>query len=114
MNYTSQGWMSGGYGGSVVCNAAMGGVTTLTRGMARAWARHRLRVNAVAPGLVETPMVATPDTTPEALEDLSRSVPLGRLGKPEDHVGATVLLASDPADYITGATINVSGGFLMH
>ena len=114
VNYTSQGWMSGGHGGSVVYNAAKGGVTTLTRGMARAWARYRIRVNAVAPGLVETPMVVTPDTTPEAIEELTRSVPLGRLGQPEDHVGTTVLLASDLADYVTGATFNVSGGFLMY
>ena len=114
VNYTSQGWMSGGYGGSVVYNAAKGGITTLTRGMARAWARYRIRVNAVAPGLVETPMLVTPDTPPEAIEELTRNVPLGRLGQPEDHVGTTVLLASDLADYVTGATVNVSGGFLMY
>ncbi len=114
VNYTSQGWMSGGFGGSVVYNSAKGGVTTLTRGMSRAWAPHRIRVNAVAPGLVETPMLVTQNTTPEMIEELTKSVPLNRLGQPEDHVGATVFLASDLADYVTGATVNVSGGFLMY
>ena len=114
VNYSSQGWMSGGYGGSVVYNAAKGGVTTLTRGLARAWAPHHIRVNAVAPGLVETPMLIAPETTPQAIGELTRSIPLGRLGQPEDHVGATIFLASDLASYITGATLNVSGGFLMY
>jgi NAD(P)-dependent dehydrogenase (short-subunit alcohol dehydrogenase family) len=114
VNYTSQGWMSGGCGGSVVYNAAKGGVTTLTRGLARTWARHRIRVNAVAPGLVETPMLVDASTTPEQLAALTASIPMGRLGQPEDHVGATLYLASDLAAYVTGATLNVSGGFLMY
>ena len=114
VNYSSQGWMSGGYGGSVVYNAAKGGVTTLTRGLARAWAPHRIRVNAVAPGLVDTPMLVSPEITQTELEALTQSVPLKRLGQPDDHVGATVFLASRLADYVTGATVNVSGGFLMY
>jgi NAD(P)-dependent dehydrogenase (short-subunit alcohol dehydrogenase family) len=114
VNYTSQGWMSGGFEGSVVYNAAKGGVTTITRGMARAWAPKGIRVNAVAPGLVDTPMLRTPDTTPERIAALEASIPLGRLGQPADHVGATVFLASDLAAYVTGATLNVSGGFLMY
>ncbi|MEV8467270.1 SDR family oxidoreductase [Fluviibacterium sp. DFM31] len=114
VNYTSQGWMSGGFGGSVVYNAAKGAVTTLTRGMARSWAPHGIRVNAVAPGLVETPMLVTPDTTEEDLDALRASIPLKRLGQPEDHVGTTVFLTSRMAHYMTGATVNVSGGFLMY
>lgn len=114
VNYTSQGWMSGGFEGSVVYNAAKGGVTTITRGMARAWAPKGIRVNAVAPGLVDTPMLRTADTTPERVASLEASIPLGRLGQPADHVGATVFLASDLAAYVTGATLNVSGGFLMY
>lgn len=114
VNYTSQGWMSGGFGGSVVYNAAKGGITTMTRGLARSWARNGIRVNAVAPGLVATPMLLTPETTPEQVAALEASIPLGRLGQPEDHVGATLFLASDLAAYVTGATLNVSGGFLMY
>lgn len=114
VNYSSQGWMSGGFEGSVVYNATKGGVTTITRGMARAWAPKGIRVNALAPGLVDTPMLRTPDTTPERIRALEASVPMGRLGQPADHVGATVFLASDMAGYMTGATLNVTGGFLMY
>ncbi len=114
IHYTSQGWMSGGFGGSVVYNASKGGVTTITRGMARSWAPHSIRVNAVAPGLVETPMLVTPETPPESVQALIDSIPMKRLGQPADHAGATVFLASNMAAYITGATLNVSGGFLMY
>ena len=114
INYSSQGWMSGGFEGSVVYNATKGAVTTMTRGLARAWAPNDIRVNAVAPGLVETPMLVTPETTPERIRALEAAIPLGRLAQPSDHVGATVFLASDMAAYMTGATLNVTGGFLMY
>ena len=114
VNYTSQGWMSGGYGGSVVYNASKGAVTTITRGMARAWAPLGIRVNAVAPGLVDTPMLRGHGAGAADTAALAAQVPLGRLGLPADHVGATVFLASAMAAYMTGATVNVSGGFLMY
>jgi NAD(P)-dependent dehydrogenase (short-subunit alcohol dehydrogenase family) len=114
VNYSSQGWMSGGFAGSVVYNATKGAVTTMTRGMARSWAPLNIRVNAVAPGLVDTPMLRNPETTPEQIAALEDSIPMKRLGLPEDHVGVTVFLASEMARYMTGATVNVSGGFLMY
>jgi hypothetical protein len=91
-----------------------GAVTTMTRGMARSWAPHGIRVNGVAPGLVETPMLVTPQTTPEQIAAIEAQIPLGRLGQPADHVGVTVFLSSDMAAYMTGAMVNVSGGFLMY
>jgi NAD(P)-dependent dehydrogenase (short-subunit alcohol dehydrogenase family) len=114
INYSSQGWWSGGFGGSVVYNAAKGGVTSMTRGLARSWAPLGIRVNGVAPGLVDTPMIRMPDTTPEQIAALEAQIPLARLAMPADHVGATVFLASDMARYMTGAMVNVSGGFLMY
>lgn len=114
VNYSSQGWQSGGFGGSVVYNATKGAVTTMTRGMARSWAPLGIRVNAVAPGLVDTPMLQTPGQTPEQFQAMIEGIPMKRLGLPEDHVGATVFLCSPMARYMTGATINVSGGFLMY
>jgi NAD(P)-dependent dehydrogenase (short-subunit alcohol dehydrogenase family) len=114
VNYSSQGWMSGGFGGSVVYNATKGAITTMTRGMARSWAPLNIRVNAVAPGLVDTKMLRGPQTTDDQIAALEASIPMKRLGLPEDHVGATVFLASDMAGYMTGAMINVSGGFLMY
>ena len=114
INYSSQGALSGGFGGSVVYNATKGAITTMTRGMARSWAPLNIRVNSVAPGLVDTPMLKTPGQTEADREAMIASIPMHRLGLPEDHVGATVFLASDMARYMTGAMINVSGGFLMY
>ncbi len=114
INYSSQGWMSGGFGGSVIYNAGKGGITTMTRGLARSWAEHDIRVNAVAPGLVETPMLGLDRMNGQQMDKMVESIPMKRLGAPDDHVGATLFLASDMASYVTGATINVSGGFLMY
>ena len=113
VNFSSQGWWTGGFGGSVVYNATKGGIVTLTRGLARTYAPARIRVNAVAPGLVDTPMVR--DDLPESvLQELVDQVPLGRLATPEEVAPAVVFLASDHAAYITGTTLNVSGGWLMY
>ncbi len=114
INYSSQGALSGGFGGSVVYNATKGAITTMTRGMARSWAPLNIRVNSVAPGLVDTPMLKAPGQTAEDRAAMISQIPMKRLGLPEDHVGATVFLASDMAAYMTGAMINVSGGFLMY
>jgi NAD(P)-dependent dehydrogenase (short-subunit alcohol dehydrogenase family) len=114
VNYTSQGWMSGGFGGSVVYNATKGGVTTMTRGLARSWAPLGIRVNAIAPGLVDTPMMQGTGQTPEQFQAMVDMVPMKRLALPDDHVGATVFLCSPMARYMTGACVNVSGGFLMY
>jgi NAD(P)-dependent dehydrogenase (short-subunit alcohol dehydrogenase family) len=113
INFTSQGWWTGGFGGSVVYNAAKGGVATLTRGLARTYAPHGITVNAVAPGFVDTPMMRS-GMTDEQLAALDAQVPIGRMADPDEVAGAVIFLASDQAGYITGATINVSGGFLMY
>lgn len=114
INYSSQGAISGGFGGSVVYNATKGAITTMTRGMARSWAPLGIRVNSVAPGLVDTVMLQTPGQTDTDREAMIQSIPMKRLGLPDDHVGATVFLASDMARYMTGAMVSVSGGFLMY
>jgi NAD(P)-dependent dehydrogenase (short-subunit alcohol dehydrogenase family) len=106
--------VSGGLSGSVVYNATKGAITTMTRGMARSWAPLGIRVNSLAPGLVDTPMLKVPGQTEADRQAMIQSVPMRRLGLPEDHVGATVFLASDMARYMTGAMINVSGGVLMY
>ena len=113
VNFSSQGWWTGGFGGSVVYNATKGGIVTLTRGLARTYAPARIRVNAVAPGLVDTSMVRD-DLPDSVLQELVDQVPLGRLATPEEVAPAVVFLASDHAAYITGTTLNVSGGWLMY
>lgn len=111
--FTSQGWWTGGFGGSVVYASTKGGVTSMCRGLARTYGPHRITVNAVSPGQVETPMLLT-GLDPEVYEAMRKATPLGYVAQPEELAGPVVFLASDHARYITGATINVSGGFLMY
>ena len=113
VNFSSQGWWTGGFGGSIVYNATKGGIVTMTRGLARTYAPARIRVNAVAPGLVDTPMLRD-DIPGPALQALVDQVPLGRLAGPEEVAPAVVFLASDNASYLTGVTLNISGGWLMY
>lgn len=113
VNFSSQGWWTGGYGGSVVYSATKGGVVSLTRGLARSFAPRGIRVNAVAPGGVETPMMSE-GVSEAALADFVTQVPLSRLGRPEELAHAARFLLSDASTYITGATLNVSGGQLIY
>ena len=111
--FTSQGWWTGGFGGSVVYAATKGGLTSMCRGLARTYGPHRITVNAVSPGQVETPMLLT-GLDPDVYESMRAATPLGYVAQPEELAGPVVFLASDHARYITGATLNVSGGFLMY
>jgi len=93
--------------------ATKGAVVTLTRSLANAWARHKIRVNAVAPGVIDT-------AQPRALmsqaqfDDLAQNqIPLGRVGQVRDVADLIVFLAGPHADFITGQTIHVNGGHLM-
>jgi NAD(P)-dependent dehydrogenase (short-subunit alcohol dehydrogenase family) len=113
VNFSSQGWWTGGFGGSVVYNATKGGIVTMTRGLARTYAAAGIRVNAVAPGLIDTPMLRD-DLDPAVLRGLVEQVPLGRMASPEEVAPTVVFLASDHAAYLTGVTLNVSGGWLMY
>ncbi len=113
VNFSSQGWWTGGFGGSVVYAASKGGVTSMTRGLARTYAKDGITVNVVSPGAVDTPMM-TANLTDEQLRSFLEMVPIGRLATPEEIAGAVVFLASEQGRYITGATLNVSGGQLMY
>ena len=113
VNFSSQGWWTGGFGGSVVYNATKGGIVTMTRGLARTYAADGIRVNSVAPGLVDTGMLRD-GLSDDALQRLVDQVPLGRMADAEEISPAVVFLASEHAGYITGATLNISGGWLMY
>ena len=91
--------------------AAKAGVAMLVRGMALELAPHGIRVNAIAPGLVETNLTTRIFQTPELLAARVNRIPLGRAGQPADMVGAAVFLASDESAWVTGTTITVDGGF---
>jgi NAD(P)-dependent dehydrogenase (short-subunit alcohol dehydrogenase family) len=113
VNFTSQGWMTGGFGGSVVYAASKGGVVSLTKGLARSFATYGVRVNAVAPGGIETPMMVN-DLTKDELAQFVSQIPLSRLGDPAEVTGAVMYLASSASSYVTGSVLNVSGGQLMY
>jgi 3-oxoacyl-[acyl-carrier protein] reductase len=91
--------------------ASKAGLIGLTKAAARELAPRNIRVNAVAPGFIETDMTAA--LSAEAREALSAQIALGRLGKPEDVAAAVAFLASDAAAYITGQVIVVDGGMVM-
>jgi len=91
--------------------AAKAGVAMLVRGMALELALHGIRVNAIAPGLVETNLTTRIFQTPDVLASRVRRIPLGRAGQPEDMVGAAIFLASDDSAWMTGTTVTVDGGF---
>jgi NAD(P)-dependent dehydrogenase (short-subunit alcohol dehydrogenase family) len=85
----------------------------MTRGLARTYAKDGITVNVVSPGGVDTPMM-TANQTDEQLRGFLEMVPIGRLATPEEIAGAVVFLASEQGRYITGATLNISGGQLMY
>jgi NAD(P)-dependent dehydrogenase (short-subunit alcohol dehydrogenase family) len=101
-----------GLPGTIAYIAAKGGVVMLTRGLAVEWAPHGVRVNALAPSWFATDMGNLIDREPEYRDRVLRRVPLGRLGRPEELVGATVFLLSDAASMVTGHVLPVDGGVL--
>lgn len=99
--------------GSVGYQASKGGVVQLTRTLAVEWAEHNVRVNAIAPGHIATAIVRRQwETEPELREFFLSRTPLGRLGTPEDLVGATVFLAARASSMMTGQVLVVDGGYV--
>lgn len=110
---TSQGWWSGGYGGSSVYAASKGGLVSLCRGLARTYGPAGITVNTVAPGAIDTPMLTT-DLADATLDSILAATPLGRLGTPEEVASAVLFLSSSRASFVTASTVNVSGGWLAY
>lgn len=107
--YTSQSFWTGGYGASLVYATTKGGVATMVRGLARTYGPYGIRVNGIAPGIVDTPMLDG-----VAVDTLVAATPLGRVGRPEDLVGPTLFLAAPASGFVTGTILNVSGGWLAY
>ncbi len=112
INVGSIAGLDGGGSGAGIYGSSKAFVHNLTRHLARELAAKRIRVNTVSPGVVDTPFHAA--TPPERMEAMRKSVPLGRLGTPQDCVGAFLFLASQQlSGYITGQNIHVNGGQAM-
>ena len=93
--------------------ASKGGVSMLMKTMAQELAMHKIRVNAVSPGAIKTPINTSAWDTPEAERELLKLIPYYRVGETHDIARATVWLASDLSDYVNGATLYVDGGMTL-
>ncbi|MGI6284586.1 3-oxoacyl-ACP reductase family protein [Neomoorella humiferrea] len=113
INVTSVAAKNGGGPGSITYATAKGGLITFTRSLARELAEYNITVNAIAPGLIQTSFHNPEITPPQVFAKMAAEIPLKRAGTPEDIAGAALFLASDYADYITGAVIDINGGMYM-
>ncbi|MBI4636439.1 MAG: glucose 1-dehydrogenase [Candidatus Rokubacteria bacterium] len=102
------------WAGHVNYAASKGGVRLFMQSLAQELAPHRIRVNSIAPGAIQTPINRAAWETPEALVSLLGLIPYGRIGLPEDVGKAAVWLASDDSDYVHGHTLFVDGGMTLY
>jgi 3-oxoacyl-[acyl-carrier protein] reductase len=99
--------------GNPAYNASKTGAMGLTRTLGQAWAEDGIRVNGIAPGLVDTKMTKVTTANPKRLEGAVERIPLKRLGTPADMAGAALFLASPLSSYIVGQTLIVDGGLIL-
>jgi len=109
INMSSTAGQTGSLSGPAYC-AAKAGVIGLTKSLAREFAPHNILVNAIAPAMIDTEILYW--RTPEQWKDTLATIPLNRLGSPDDLAETAVFLASNAGNFITGATIDVNGGML--
>ena len=102
------------WAGHVNYASSKGGIHMMMKSLAQELAPHRVRVNAIGPGAIRTPINTNAWNTPEAYADLMKLVPYKRIGEPEDIAQVAVFLASDMADYINGVTLFVDGGMTCY
>lgn len=112
VNVASIAGRSGGGPGAAAYAVAKGGLITFTKALAKELAPHGIRVNAVSPGVIDTPFHQM-FSTPEMIRGFVASIPLGRMGTSEECAQVIAFLASDAASYVVGETVEINGGQLM-
>lgn len=112
INVSSVAGRNGGALGSIHYSTAKGGLITMTKGFAKELAPYGVRVNAVSPGVIDTPYHEQ-FSTPEMMKAYVGGIPAGRVGTPEEVASVIAFLASDAAGYLCGETIEINGGMLM-
>jgi glucose 1-dehydrogenase len=100
--------------GSAPYGMAKAGINSLVRSLSREVAEDRININAIAPGLIETPMTQERLDDPEKRSESMKAIPWRRPGQPEEIAGLALFLASDQADYVTGQTMVMDGGLTMN
>ncbi len=110
INLSSVRGIRGYDGGNVGYCASKGAVELITKALALEWAPYNILVNALGPALIITPGTVHLRNNPELAKKYSANIPLGRLGEPDDLIGACIFLASSASDFVTGQTIYVDGG----
>ena len=94
--------------------ASKGGIITMTRAFMREVADKNIRVNCVAPGVIQTQMTAATSTSPEQIEQVTKGIPMGRVGQPREVANVIAFLLSDESSFMTGQTINITGGGIVN
>jgi 3-oxoacyl-[acyl-carrier protein] reductase len=112
INVASIAGRTGGGPGAAAYSTAKAGLITFTKSLAKELAPHGIRVNAVSPGVIDTPFHQI-FSTPEMIKNFISTIPLGRIGKPIECATVIAFLASDASSYIVGETIEINGGQLM-
>jgi 3-oxoacyl-[acyl-carrier protein] reductase len=112
INVTSIAARNGGAPGSIHYSSAKAALLTTTKGLAKEFASQGIRVNAVSPGVIDTPYHET-FTAPEVMKNFANVIPMGRVGRAEEVASVIAFLASDAASYLCGETIEINGGMLM-
>jgi NAD(P)-dependent dehydrogenase (short-subunit alcohol dehydrogenase family) len=112
INVTSIAARNGGALGSIHYSSAKAALLTMTKGLAKEFASQGIRINAVSPGVIDTPYHET-FSTPEAMKNFTNIIPMGRVGRAEEVASVITFLASDAASYLCGETIEINGGMLM-
>ncbi|HUI58015.1 MAG TPA: SDR family NAD(P)-dependent oxidoreductase [Bryobacteraceae bacterium] len=112
VNVVSIAARTGGGPGAGPYSAAKGALVTFTKSLAKELAPYGVRVNAISPGVIDTPFHET-FSTPEMMSSFIKSIPLGRVGTPAECARVVAFLASDAASFVVGETIEVNGGQLM-
>jgi glucose 1-dehydrogenase len=102
------------WGGHANYATSKGGIKLMMESLAQEVAPKRIRVNAIGPGAIRTPINTSAWNTPEAYAQLMTLIPYGRIGEPEDIARAAVWLASDQSDYVVGTTLFVDGGMTLY
>jgi NAD(P)-dependent dehydrogenase (short-subunit alcohol dehydrogenase family) len=111
--FTSPSWSTGSFFGADAYSASKAGIVTFSRGLAKQLGAFGIRVNTISPGQIDTPMQHR-DNTAQNVQAIIDACPLKRIGQPEEIASVAVFVTSDHGSFITGATLNVSGGIHIY